>query len=107
MSPVANMTECIGRSIEKFKIGFIQNSDDLARNTGNEVVDSVLRNECAGRIVWIGDKDDFRLGRNRLQHRLQIRLKVYRRHLKSLRAEELPDELVGDKCVLGSDHIIA
>src|SRR5439155_23284730 len=107
VSAVTNMSHGIGWMVEKFKIGLIQNNDNLVRDTGNELGDLFLGNECAGRIVRVGDKDDFRFRRNCVQHGLQIWLKIYRWCLNSLRTEELRDQFVGNKRVLRSDHVVA
>src|SRR5207247_4334455 len=45
---VANVFERLGRIIEELKIGFVENNDDVFRNSRHETVDPALRKQPAG-----------------------------------------------------------
>ena len=70
------MAERIGWIVQEFEIRLIQNDNDLVRYPRQKVVDLVFTEQCSGRVIGIRDEDDFGSRSNRVQHRLEIRLKV-------------------------------
>src|SRR5882724_13480376 len=72
VSSFANKSKRIRRIIEKFEISFIENDDDLFRNARYKAVDLALRNQCAGRVVWIWDEYETGSRRDCFQHRLYV-----------------------------------
>src|SRR5207253_8799279 len=45
VSAIAHVAKCIGWIVQKFKIGFIPNGDDLVRHAAQEIVDLLLPNQ--------------------------------------------------------------
>src|SRR6266446_10624008 len=104
---VANVLKCVGRILEKLEISFVEHGNDVFRQARDELVDLYLRDQRPGRVVWIGDENYSRFGRDRLEHRLEIVLIIRAGRFNRVRAEEGRDQFVGDEGVLGDDHLIA
>ena len=84
---VANELKRVWRIIQELKVGFVKDNDDVFRDCRHEVVDLALRNQSAGWVVGIGDKNEPGFRRGRIQHRLQVLLKIRTRRFDGARAE--------------------
>src|SRR5260370_18058251 len=92
--------------VQKLKISFVQDRDDLVRHPRQEVVDLLLLNQGSGWVVRIGNEDDFSFRRDRVYHCLQIRLKICRRRFNGVGIKKLRDEFVSDKGLLRDNHLV-
>ena len=59
-----------------FRIGGVEHEQHMRRQAGVQTLDLIERQIGAGRVVRIGEEDDLRLGRHRLQDRIDIRREV-------------------------------
>src|SRR5204863_4017494 len=103
----ANVLECVGRIIEELEICFVENNDDIFREARHEFVYLALRNQSAGWIIRIGDENQTRFRRDRIQHRIKVLLTIRTWGVNRVRAEKGCDQFIGDKRVLRRDHIVA
>src|SRR5207249_11799176 len=104
---LSNVLECVRRIVQELKIGFIENNNDTFRKARHELVDLVLRNQSAGWIIGVGDENQTRFRRDRVQHRIKVLLTIRTWGFNRVRAEKGCDQFIGDKRVLGRDHIVA
>ena len=103
----ANVLECVGRTVEELEIRFVENNNDIFRKARHELVDLVLRNQSAGWIIGIRDENQTRFRRDRIQHRIKVLLAIRTWDFNRVCAEKGRDQLIGDKGVLGRNHVIA
>ena len=58
ISAFPNESKRIGRVVQEFEIGFVEHGDNVIRHFRHVDVDLALGNECAGRVVRVGDEDE-------------------------------------------------
>ena len=104
--PFANVAKRVGRVVQELEIGFVENRDDVLRHMRHEIVDLILSEQGAGRIVRVGDGNYFRFWRDRVERRCEIVAIIRAWRFNRVRAEKGRDQFVGDEGVLGGDHFI-
>src|SRR5581483_3008605 len=73
----ANVTQGVGRIVEKFVISLIKNRHYAIRHASHEPIDFDLRNQRAGRVVRIRDENQPRLRIYRLENGLEIMPEIW------------------------------
>src|SRR5678815_946847 len=58
VSPVTNKSKCVRGIIEEFEIRLVEDDNDAVGHSRHETVDCVLRDQCAGGIVWVWNEND-------------------------------------------------
>src|SRR4051812_23230006 len=81
VSALAHITKGIRRVLQKFVIRFVENGDDVFRNASHEPIDLALIDQGAGRIVWIGDKNQTGPGCDRLEKGVEMMSVIRARNL--------------------------
>src|SRR5581483_11847510 len=105
--PFADKSQRVGRAIEKLEISFIENNDYSVGHARHELIDGLLRNQCAGRIVWVWHKNNPRPRRDAGGHFLQAPAILRGGHYDGARAERGGDQFVNHKIILGHQHLLA
>ena len=95
-----NELQSIGRIVQVFEVGLVEDDHNVLRNASHEIVNLILPNERAGRIIWIGNEGHPRLRSDRSQDRFEVETVVAVRDGHSLGGKKGSDQPVGDKSVL-------
>ena len=96
----------IGRLVEKFVIGLVEDHHDMLRDALHETVDVLLEDHRACRVVRIGNENFFGPRRDRPQQAIKIGDEIRIRHVDNLRAEELSHQPVNGKGMLRHHHLV-
>ena len=88
---VADVLKDVRRIVQKLEVSFVEDCDNIFRQARDEIVDPTLRNQNAGWVIWIGDKDDFSFRRSGIEYRFQIGLEIWRRRFDRVRSEKCRD----------------
>ena len=107
IAPGPHVFEHIGRLVEEFVVGFVEDHHDMLRHALHETVDVILEDHRPGRVVRIGNEDFFGPRRDRRQHAIKIGDETGIRHVDNLRAEQLGHQPVNGKGMLRDHHLVA
>ena len=54
--------------VKKLEIRLVHNQQRMVRNSIDECLNIIVRGECAGWVVWVGDENNAGIGRDGLRH---------------------------------------
>ncbi|MNS72502.1 hypothetical protein D3C72_1059160 [compost metagenome] len=103
--PRRRLVLVVGR--QEFVVGLVQHDDDVRRHFLQEGFQLRGRQEGAGRVVRVGDKDQSRIVSNRRRHRVQVMAVSLRRHDDVARAQALRGQRVHGERILRVDDGLA